>query len=145
MDTRSRSKAKLIDTEEDTDIELEEQDYATYQDDLEDSGDTSVDGEMEESDTDGGGVEPSVRPHRPPTTTDSTLHPSADKSPQPPSLSRITDTYPVRRPSFTSTTDGTSTRTSLLPFPPSKVAKERKSYKPTEKTLVVQSYYDMWQ
>jgi len=129
MDTRARSKAKLINTEVETDIELEEQEYATYQDDLIGSEDTEDDGEMEDHATDGGEVEPSVRPRRPLTTTDYiTLHPSSDLSPPPPSPSRITDTYPVRRPSFPSTTDGTSTRTSLPPFPPSKVAKERKSY-----------------
>jgi len=131
MDTRPRSKAKLIDTEEDTDIELEKQEYATHHDDLDDSADTEDDDALEDSDTDGGEVEPSVRPRRPLTTTDySSLRslPTSELSPPPPSLLPITDTYPVRRPSIPSTTDGTSTRTSLPPFPPSKVAKERKSY-----------------
>jgi len=129
MDIRSWSKAKSINTEIESDAEVEEQDYATYQDDLGGSADTEDDDEMEDSATDGGEVEPSVRPRRPLTTTDYILHhPSSDTSTPPPSLSRITDTYPVRRPSFPSTTDGTSTRTSLPPSPPSKVAKERKSY-----------------
>jgi len=39
--------------------------YATHQDDLSGSGDTEDDGEMEDSATDGGEVEPSVRPRHP--------------------------------------------------------------------------------
>jgi len=120
MDTRSKSKTKSRDTELETDIELEEQEYVTHQYDLSGSAYTEDDGEMEDSATDGGEVEPSVRPRRPPTDS----HPP--DSPPPPSLFLITDTYPVRRPSFPST-DGTSTR-SLPPSPPSQVGKARKSY-----------------
>jgi len=66
MDTRSRSKAKLIDTEVETDIELEEQEYVTHhQDDLSGSEEIEDDGELEVSATDEGEIEPSVRPRRP--------------------------------------------------------------------------------
>jgi len=46
--------SKSIDTELETDIELEEQAYVTHQDDLSGSADTEDDGEMEDSATDGG-------------------------------------------------------------------------------------------
>jgi len=113
------SKAKLIDTELETYAELEDQQYITHQDDLSGSGDTEDDGEEEEFATGGGKVEHSVRPRRPHTD-------SPPDSPPPPSLSLITDTFPVRRPSFPST-DGTSTRRIPLTSP-LRVGKRRKSY-----------------
>jgi len=88
MDTRSKSKAKLIDTELEIDAELEDQQYTTHQDDLSGSEDTKDDGELEESATDGGEVKSSVRPRRPHTDSPPDL-------PPPPSLSLITDTFPV--------------------------------------------------
>jgi len=89
MDTRSKNKTKSIDTELETDAELEEPIYATHQDDFSGSEETEEDGEMEDSATDGGEVEPSVHPRRPHTDSHS------PDSPPPPSLSLITDTFPV--------------------------------------------------
>jgi len=88
-----------------------------YQYDLSGSEEIEDDGELEESATDEGEVEPSVRPRRP----------NSHHSPPPPTLSRITDTNPARGPSFPST-DGTSTPSLPLTSSPSQVGKSRKTY-----------------
>jgi len=125
MDTRSRIKARLIDIGSELDSELEEPPYITHhQDDLSGSEETEDDGELEESATDEGKVEPLVHPCRP----------HSHDSPPLPTLSRVTDTNPVRRPSFPST-DGTTTRSLPLTSSPSQVGKSRKSYKDKFRSL----------
>jgi len=99
---------------------LEEQYYIVqhHEDGISGSEDIEDDGEEEDSATDVDKVEPLARPRRHPN--------SPPDSPPPPSLSLITDTFPVRRP-LPPSTDGTSTRG--LPLTSQAGVKSRKSYK----------------
>jgi len=101
MDTRSKSKTKSIDTELETDAELEEQLYISHlEDDRSGSEDTEEDNEEEESATDGGKVKPSVCPCRHQTD-------SPPDSPPPPSFSLLYSLYRyLPNPTSVSSIDG---------------------------------------